>query len=411
MLKNFKNKKITILGLGLLGGGIGAAKFFAKKGAKVTVTDIKSETDLRESVEKLKNYKIRFVLGKHHKDDFINADLIIKGPGIPDNSPYLQIAKSHNVPIDTDVGIFFEVCKSPIIGITGSKGKSTTAGLIKEVLRKRFKTVLLAGNIGISVFDIISKTKKDFPVVLELSSWQLEGLLQHRKSPHIAVITNIFPEHLNRYKNFQDYVEAKKIIYKFQKKKDFLIINRDLKKIISNIPSKVILFSGENSEPAKIIGKLYGISQKYIDKAIKNFVGLEGRLELVREKNGVKYYNDTCATHPKATIYSLTSIRQKDNPNKIILIAGGQDKNLDFKELNNNLPHLADNIILLPGSASDKITAKAHRVTDIEQAVSLTKSIAQKGDVVLLSPGAASFNLFKNEFDRGRQFKQLVKKI
>ncbi len=205
-VKRFKNKKVIIFGLGLLGGGVGAARFFARAGAKVTVTDIKKREQLKESIEKLKKFKINFVLGKHRKEDFLNTDIVIKGPGVPSNSPYLEIARKNNVLIETDIGIFFQLCKVPIIGITGSKGKSTTAALTYNVLKTKYKNTLLGGNIGISVLDLVNKIKKNSLIVLELSSWQLEGLLSCKKSPHVAVITNIFPEHLNRYKNFNEYI-------------------------------------------------------------------------------------------------------------------------------------------------------------------------------------------------------------
>jgi len=245
------------MGLGLHGGGVGAAEFFARAGAKVTATDLRTKRQLKESIEKLRRLKIKYVLGKHREEDFKNADLIIRNPAVPDNSPYLKIAKEHNVPIDTDIGIFFEaLMDSPsppqVIGITGTRGKSTTATLIYKFLKTKYKNVFLAGNIRKSVLSELPKIikfntsshqmrggapsesegrrgveRKDPIIVLELSSWQLEGLAKHKKSPHIAAITTIQPDHLNRYKGMGDYIKAKKLIFKFQNKNDILFLSED----------------------------------------------------------------------------------------------------------------------------------------------------------------------------------------
>lgn len=411
--EDFKNKKVTIFGLGVLGGGVGAARFFAKAGARVTVTDIKNQDQLKESIERLKGLKIRFVLGKHHKEDFINTNLVIKGPGVPNSSPYLEIVRKHHIPIDTDVGVFFELCKNPIIGITGSKGKSTTASMVYSVLKTKFKNTLLGGNIGISVLGLLPKIKKDSIIVLELSSWQIEGLLPHKKSPHIAAITNIFPEHLNRYKNFDEYTEAKKAIFKFQKKEDYLILNKALKNYSSSAKSQVIFSGGENREMVEIIGKIYKISSDKIKKAIDSYNPLSGRTEFVKEIRGVKFYNDTCATHPEATIYSIKRLKEKLKGADIILIAGGEDKSLDFASLNKLIEEEVKALILLPGTASDKIKSqvKTIGVNNMQEAVKEAKNISEEGDIILLSPASASFNLFKNEFDRGSKFKEEVEKL
>jgi len=404
-IKDFKDQKITIMGLGLHGGGVGSARFFAQAGAKILVTDLKKEQELKGSVLKLKEFKnIEYVLGQHRMEDFKNTDLIIKNPAVPNNSRYLEVARENKVLVDTDVGIFFELCPAQIIGITGSKGKSTTASLCADVLKKKYASVILAGNIRVSVLDVLPEIKESSLVILELSSWQLEGLRDHKKSPHIAVITNVYKEHLDRYKNFEEYVEAKKIIFKFQNKNDFLIINKKLRNLAKNTESELKLFDGTSQEAARIIGEIYEISEKDIEKATKGFRGLEGRLEFVKEINRVKYYNDTCATHPEAVIYGLNKL---DN---VILIAGGTDKNLDFTKLNRALNQKIKALILLPGTASAKIRTrrKTIKVENMEQAVLKAKKIAKPDDIVLLSPGCASFGLFKHEFDRGEKFKKYV---
>lgn len=392
------------MGLGLHGGGEGAARFMARAGAKVLVTDLKPEKELKETLKNLKEFKnIKYVLGQHRIEDFKKADLIIKNPAVPDNSKHLVVAKENKVKIDTDIGIFFELCPAVIIGVTGSKGKSTTASLIAEVLKKKFQSIFLAGNIRKSVLDVLPEIKKGSMVVLELSSWQLDGLAPRKKSPHIAVLTNIYKEHLNRYKSFKDYIKSKELIFKFQDEEDYLIINKDLRPVKTE--SQIIYYSGKNKDAAREIGKIYEIDRKDIEKAIKDFVGLEGRFELIGEINDIKFINDTCSTHPEATIYSLDKIKSP-----VVLIAGGEDKELDFSKFNKIVKEKVKKLILLPGSASDKIKAPAVKVKDMSEAVDAAIKNAESGDVVLLSPGAASFNLFKHEFHRGEEFIKYVKK-
>ena len=408
------------MGLGLLEGGVGVAKFFCKQGADVLVTDLKTKRQLKESVDKLKGLSIEFVLGKHRKEDFINTDLVIKNPGVPADSSYLKIAKKHKIPIKTDVSIFFDLCQAPIIGITGTKGKSTTATLIYLLLKKKYNKTFLAGNIGISPLEILSKVTKKSKVVLELSSFELEDL---KKSPHIAVVTTLFPDHLNRYKNFREYIEAKKPIFKYQKKNDILILNYDnpeVKKLASEAPSKVLFFRNSCISAALAVAKLFKISKKDIKKVLSNFKGVPNRQELIAAKKGVKYINDTTATTPQSAILAIRTFKKRFPNSGIILIAGGLDKNLNYKNLAEEIKRNVNFLILLPGTASNKIKKElgsffkepsSFKVKSMRGAVKKVARFAQKGDIILLSPGAASFNLFKNEFDRGEQFKQAVKNL
>ncbi|MBI4837350.1 MAG: UDP-N-acetylmuramoyl-L-alanine--D-glutamate ligase [Candidatus Portnoybacteria bacterium] len=505
------------MGLGLHDGGAGAAKFFVKAGAKVTVTDLRTEKQLDESLKKLKDLPVKYVLGKHRDEDFINTDLIIRNPAVPDDSPYLKTARKHNVPIDTDIGIFFaalravtrrvKLCPVPIdaisppqiIGVTGTRGKSTTATLIYELLKTKYENVVLAGNIRKSVllelpeiihhykeecFDCAQHKLRDdeaipltcretatprhnvwarnnkFFVVLELSSWQLEGLKKHKKSPHIAVITTILPDHLNRYKGMRDYIRTKKLIYKYQTPNDYLFLNKN-DKIVSGFAreaaSKVVFFtSGEarkyqthllgdhnliNAAAAVKVAKHFGIPGASIQAVFRNFRGLEGRIELVSEINGVKYINDTCATTPDATIAAIATVTASCQPpiaNNLILIAGGTDKNLNFEKLAKKITENVDLLILLPGTATRRLEKnmkkmlfhlppkdediqrkriksriknkklKVRRVNSIKEAVRSAAMYAKKGDTVLLSPAGASFGLFRHEFERGKAFKEEV---
>lgn len=464
MISDFKNKRVVVMGLGLHGGGVGVVKFLAKQRAKILVTDLKTRKELKESIDKLatakvaktgKIAKIQYVLGKHRVGDFKNSDLIIKNPGVPKDSKYLKIAKKNKVPIETDIGIFFELCPSKkIIGITGTKGKSTTATLIANLLTTKHR-VVLAGNIRSSVLEELPKIDKNTVVVLELSSWQLEDLKPHKKSPPIAIITNIMQDHLNRYKGMGDYIKAKKLIFKFQKPEDILILNSDdkiVKKFAKNSRAKTIFYSKKQAMPtgrqankylnqAKLIwehnlsnisaaiavAKLFKISYPLIKRVLRNFKSIEGRLEFIKEINGVKYYNDTTATTPEATIAALKSFSQ--HCKKIILIAGGTDKNLNFEELAKAILKQVKLLILLPGTATEKMLKKLKinlpageagsqklkiniiLSKNMTRAVKIANDAAQKGDIVLLSPGCASFGLFKHEFDRGERFLQCIKNL
>lgn len=412
MEKIFKNKRVVIMGLGLLGGGISAAKFFCKQGADVLVTDLKTRKQLKESVKKLSPAK--FVLGKHRKQDFINADLIIRNPGVPRESKYLKIAKDNGVSIKTDIDIFFDLCPSTIIGITGTKGKSTVATLVYLFLKKKYPKTFLAGNIGVSPLELLNKTDKKSKLVLELSSFELENL---KKSPKVAVITNLFPDHLNRYKDFREYVNAKKSIFRYQKKNDILVLNSDdseTKKLYSEAKSKVCFFKGSNIAVAVLVAELFKISKKDIKKVLSNFKGVPHRQEFVAEKKGIKYFNDTTATNPEAVIFAIETFRKRFLKSKIVLIAGGKDKKLNYRSLARNIKNNVDYVVLLPGTGSNKLKkdlSKFYPVKSMKQAVRKASYLAQKGDIVLLSPGAASFNLFENEFDRGNQFVKAVKKL
>ncbi len=482
-ISNFKNKKVTIIGLGLHGGGVGVAKFFSRLGAKVLVTDLRDKEELKESLEKLKGRPIKYVLNQHRPEDFINTDLVIKNPAVPEKSKYLEIARQHGVPIETDVGMFFELCPAPIIGITGSKGKSTVATLTAKFLTKKYSDVILAGNIRSSVLTKLKKINKDSLVVLELSSWQLAGLRSHRKSPRCSVITNILPDHLNRYKNIEEYIEDKKEIFRWQKAKphqkrqdifqgrDYLILNYDdkiVRDFASQAKSQVFYYSQDNGitsnlEKANLaafvkgekilfgqdkkeeicsledvrlrgkhnidnvlaaisVAKLCQVSNKSIKKVLDKFKGLEGRLELIKIVNQVKYINDTAATIPEATLAALTSFPLKKN---IILIAGGADKNLNFDQLAEILVRKVKSLILLEGTATAKLKQAVENqialtnnqleiigpLDSMKEAVSEASARAIKKDIVLLSPACASFGLFRHEFERGEAFIKAVNRL
>lgn len=439
---NFKGKKVVIMGLGLYpqGSGISAAKFFARLGANVIVTDLKTRKDMASQIKLLKGFKIKYVLGKHSKSDFKEADLIIKNPAVRMESEYLKIARENRIPIETDISLFFSLCPAKIIGITGTRGKSTTSSLIYEILSANGEDAHLGGNIQVSPLNFLDKLNKNSLVVLELSSWMLESLEQGKISPQIAVITNVMRDHLNTYAGMKEYTMAKSLIFKFQKSKDLAILNFDneiTRKMGENLKAKKIWFSAKkkssamklatntilpgehniyNTLAAVIVSKQLKISDSIIKKTLKNFKGIPNRLELIRELGGVKYYNDTTATTPDATLAALKSFKDKN----IVLIAGGADKNLEFKDLAKVLQGLVKVLILLPGTATDKLRKDLAEMGEniepiaaksMKEAVLKARELSQGGDIVILSPGAASFGLFVNEFDRGDKFVKEVKSL
>lgn len=435
-MTNYKGKKVLIFGLGLNEGGVGSARFFAGQGAEVRVTDLKDEEVLKPSLEKLKEFEnIKYSLGSHKNEDLEWADLIIRNPALKPDNPYLKYAKELGKQIEMDMGIFLQyVDPKQIVGITGSKGKSTTASLIFHAISEKYPNVILAGNIGKSVLSTIPYIKEDTKVILELSSFQLEAFNEHKVSPHIAVITNIFPEHLNYYSSMEDYITAKKFIAKHQTEDDSLYINKDdqtlnSKEFLDGILSEIIYFS-EDDIPSDFQGNLLGEHNKtnYAaalsvvtgvgvekDQALNlmnNFKSHDFRLQFIKEVEGIKIYNDSAATNPNAAIAALKAL-----PNSI-LIAGGMNKGLAYKELAQAIDEYPKEVYFLMGDATLEIESfmqKGEKVKgcydNLEALLEEVKKNAKKGDVVLFSPGATSFNLFQNEFDRGRKFNEAIEKV
>lgn len=465
---DFKRKRFLVMGLGVWGAQVGVARFLAEHNADVVVTDVKKSEELVESVAQLQKYaNVQFFLGRHRIEDFQNADCIIKSVGIPDNNKYLQIALKNKIPVKTDLSLFFElVPTSEIVGITGTKGKSTIASFVYNIVSKAQKNVFWGGNIGRggSIIEDLDKMNSESLVILELSSWQLESIALLERSPKYALITNLFPDHLNYYSSFDSYIEAKKNIFKFQTKNDFLVLNYDEvlvrsfedqaksqvffystnsfdKKIVTYYDSKDVYFKGDkvltlnnprllgkhnisNVLGAVTLAKILHIKNPIIGNVINKFEPIFGRLQLIGELNGVKFFNDTAATNPHSTICALNALSEKG---RIILIGGGVDKNLNYKELAEAILDKVNALILFEGSASKKILSEISdlkkeketqrkmvifdNIGSMREAVQIASSLSKSGDIILMSPGAASFNMFKNEKERGEIFIAEVNKI
>lgn len=441
--------RVLILGLGQYsqGSGIEAAVYFAEQGEEVVVTDLKNKEDLQENVRRLTKYKnVRFVLGEHRLEDVRWADVVVPNPRVRPDSPFFQEAIRLGKAIESDISLFLTACPAPVIGVTGTRGKSTTSTLITEMLKADGRTVWLGGNILVSPLAFLSNVKKTDWVVLELSSWQLELTGRKGISPQYAVWTNLMRDHLNTYPGMQEYAEAKAQIFRHQTGEGVVILPADkmFNPYAQSAPGEVIRVGGKGGEAHKLVAKTkmeligehnqrnaefavalchhLGVKVSTIKQVLQTFRGLPNRLEEVGLIKGVRYINDTTATTPDATIAALKALGEKstinDQRSTVHLIFGGADKELEFEEVSLLMKKLKPSIYLLPGSAHDKIvtTFKKARVPWIEaanlkEAFNHFKSLTQKGDVVLLSPGCASFGLFKNEFDRGGQFTELVRSL
>ncbi len=442
---------ILILGLGQYpkGSGVAAALFFAKRGDRVTVVDFYYTPAMDQNIKQLKKFKnVHFILGKHAVDQVKETDLMVRHQRIRATEPELVEAHRLNKPVESELSLFLRECPAEVIGITGTRGKSTTTTLIYEMLNlaaqnkrlvtrgERARKVWLGGNLLISPLTFLHQIKKNDVVVLEISSFQLEGMGEAGVSPHVAVWTNLMRDHLNTYSSMVEYAEAKAQIFRHQKPEDtvFLPIDRSFDAYADEAPGRVIRFGKKGSEEEGLVHaaemKLLGehnmrnamiatavaldhhVPPSMIKKVLRTFPGLPNRLEFIAIKKGVRYINDTAATTPDATMAALGAL--KGSP--IHLIFGGADKELEFTEVAKRLKKTKHDIVLLPGTAHEKIVSAFQKacvlyqdVQDLQEAVSALCSRARKGDIILLSPGCASFGLFKNEFDRGEQFKKLIR--
>lgn len=432
----FKNKKVTVLGLGLLGKRLGDVQFLSKHGAHVLVTDLKNKKDLASSIKKLKGYKnITYRFGEHKKEDFENIDFVLKGQGTPLDSPYIHHARKNNIPIEMDESLFLKLAPKNIkvIAVTGTRGKTTTTMCIYHSLKKAGVSVHLGGNIrDTALLSLLPKVKSGDTVVLELSSWQLQALQEIHYSPEYAVFTNFMPDHMNYYNNdLKLYFEDKAQIFKYQNKKDVLVVGEDLvvkiKKYGHNGKLKVarkgsvpkdwnIKIPGEHNRKniACVIEvlKVYGLTISQIKKGVESFKGVDGRLKYIRTYKGVDIYNDTTSTTPEALSAALSSFEGKH----VVLLSGGTTKNLDVRIVIPKIKKHTDELVLLPGTGTDTLlkfltNKNFYLVKTLKEGVKKSLDLCTKGSILLFSPGFASFGLFKNEYDRGDQFDEIIKKL
>ncbi|MCX6810648.1 MAG: UDP-N-acetylmuramoyl-L-alanine--D-glutamate ligase [Candidatus Berkelbacteria bacterium] len=467
VLDKFRGKKVALLGFGI--ENISVAKFLYKNGINFTVLDRAPVGKMTEEAQKLvASCQLPVASGEKYLENLDQFNVIVRSPGVPYLTAEIQAAKSSGSEITSSTKLFFDLCPAEIIGVTGTKGKGTTASIIKEIIERNFQfsifnfqkntpsaKVYLVGNIGVPSFDIIEEVKIDDFVVFELSSFQLQDM---EMSPHIAVVVNLADDHLDYHQTIEEYRATKQNILKYQNKNDFAIINWDYpesrkldkfgaaKKYYFSSKEKVVgayvnqggdvfLTNGreekvcnqrelkligrhnlENIASAAIVGHVLGIKTGEISKAVKDFDGLPHRLEFIRQVDGVKFYNDSFSTNPTPTIAAIKSFSTP-----ITIILGGSEKGADFSQLAEVIKSSSVKNIIVIGIEGPRIRqaiidtkAKVNIINggkSIDEIVNIAMKNTQNGGVVLFSPACASFDMFKNYKDRGEKFINAVNQL
>lgn len=413
------------MGLGRFGGGVGVARWLAEQGARVTVTDLKTADELKDSIERLRDLEIKLRLGKHDSNDIKKSDLIIINPAVKPDSPYLKLANKFRIPWTTEINLFLERCPAKVVGVTGTNGKETVVRMVEMVLRDQIESrntkIWVGGNIGKSLLDDLLKIKPQDIVILELSSFQLAWLPIIKYSPQIAVVVNITPDHLDWHKTMRAYLEAKANIIKYQTKTDVAVLNwtdRNVKKLKTRgtvvkitRPARVSLtipgqFNKLNAAIAAAVVRLFGIPLNTSYKLLATFKSVPHALEYVGEVKGVKYYNDSAATTVEATIAALESFNKK-----VILVVGGYDKKIPLKPLMGVITKHTKSVYTIGQTGEalhELLKSQSIHAGTLEKSVEMIKNVAKKGDIVVLSPATASYDQFNNLEQRGETFKRLV---
>jgi len=446
--KGLKGKKIVVVGMART--GMAAAEFLTKIGAKVIVTEVKTEAELDIPVSRLRSLGVEMELGEHSSQTIFKGDLIVLSPGVSPSLPFLNGAKVKGTPIVSEIELAFWYLRQPLIAVTGTNGKSTTTALIGHILSRWGKKIFVGGNIGTPLTAYLLQTEDAEYIVAEISSFQLETIRYFR--PWIALLLNLDEDHLDRHATFSSYVEVKGRIFCNQEPEDWAVVNNDdgtVRGLSTQIKAQLLPFSRKRGntrglwlkdertliytwkgceesfslERMKIMGthnaenimaavgatKICGVPREVIQEALESFSGLKHRLELVGEWHGVRYYNDSKATNVASTIGALMSFKQP-----IVLLAGGRDKGGDFTPLRSAIKDRARALILM-GEAKEKMKevlhglVPLHMVGGMEEGVKLAWEIAQEGDVVLLSPACSSFDMFKDYNERGETYEKIVR--
>lgn len=463
---NLRGRRILVMGLGVHGGGLGVARWLLRRGAALTVTDTASAEALAAPLAQLDAFAtqlgaaVAYTLGEHRADDFSSSDMVVVNPAVRPDSPWLALCRERGIAVETEMTLFFRHCPGPILGVTGTKGKTTTTLMLAAMIRAAFPDALAAGNLRVSALDALDTLTPQTPVVLELSSFQLERLGAAGLSPRYALITNLSPDHLNWHGSMEAYANAKAQIFAHQGADGVVVlgvggwglgVGRRGRTIFfdarpgadaeARVTGDGRLVLGEetlahvddirlpgahnraNALAAAALARSFGVAPAQIAAALRDFRGVEDRLELVRELDGVRYVNDTTATNPAAAIAGLAAT---ETP--VVLIAGGADKQLEFDELGAAIAQRVKALVLLEGSATGRLLAAvgdhyapmpgtrpllemAGIYDDFERAIRAARGLAAPGDTVLLSPGCASFGMFRNEFHRGEEFRRIVSEL
>ncbi len=446
-----EGKRVLLIGLAKT--GISTIKFLSGKGAKVMVNDIKSKDQVEDILEELKGLDVDYILGSH-PEDIEDVELVVMSPGVPTDIKLVNTLRAKGIQIISEIELAYRFSKAPFVGITGTNGKTTTTSLVGEIFKLSKHKTFVVGNIGRPAIDVVDAADENSVLVTELSSFQLESIIDF--CPKVSAVLNITPDHLNRHKTMENYIDAKANIFKNQRQGDYTVINYDCpesKNLSSLCKSNVVLFSRnerprggvyveggviiseidgnpqkiidieeikipgahnlENALAAVAVALCMGIDKDFIVKALKDFEGVEHRLEFVRTVDGVDYVNDSKGTNPDA---SIKAVEAYDRP--LVLIAGGMDKGSEFDEFILSFDGKVKELVLL-GETAQKIRKTAqekgfnncHDVKNMHEAVKKASSLALKGDIVLLSPACASWDMYPSYEVRGMDFKQEVGKL
>ena len=451
---DWNGRRVTVMGLGAFGGGAGLARYLAEQGAAVTVTDLKDAAALQDGLAALHGLPIRFVLGEHREADFTDADRVFVNPAVPLTSPYLERARAAGVPLDSELNLFVRQCAGRIVGITGSVGKTTTTSLLGSILRRHDPRTLVGGNIGGSLLSRLPDIEADTPVVLEMSSFQLEHLDWLAYSPPLAIVLNLAPNHLDRHGTMAAYRAAKEVILAHQTQDDVAVLNWDdpaTRAMAARGRGRTLFYSvrdalesgvyrdgdalvlaaaGErrvlchesdlrlrglhnlgNAAAAAAAAVTLGVPPPVIAAGLEDFAGLPHRLEWIAARGGVDYVNDSKATTPFSTQCALQAFEQP-----VLLLAGGYDKGTPFEELA-RAAQARVRVALLYGDTAAKLADALQRVPappevirlpTLDDALQRAADLARPGEVVLLSPACASYDQFPHYEARGNHFRALV---
>lgn len=430
---DLKNKRVTVAGLGRFGGGIAVSRWLVEQGARVLVTDSASGEALGDSVAKLADLPIEYHLGAHRVEDFTSCDLVVASPAIERSNPLLKAAQAAGVPVTTEICLLIErLAVGTVIGVTGTKGKSTTTAMLGRML-KSVHTTWIGGNIGGSLLFDLPKMNPDDWVLLELSSYMLDYLGERRWSPHVAVLTLLSQDHLAWHGSADAYVQAKANILRYQSGSDYAVINASCAaamELAALTPARVVPFdlggrpfelripgrhNQLNAQGAFAAAAVLGVGWDSAQEAIREFSGLPHRLQLVHEAGGVRYFNDSIATIPEAAIAALESFASKT----VLQIVGGYDKHLPLDGMCGLLADRAKAVLCIgaTGPVIAETIGRSHctgappvyNCGDLATAVKTARASAHDGDVILLSPGCASYDQFANFEKRGEAFTHLAK--
>ncbi len=427
-------KRVTVAGLGRFGGGIAAARWLAGEGATVLVTDRAPAEKLKDSVAALADVAVQYRLGEHQEADFTSAALVVASPAIPPTNPFLAAARRAGVPVTTEIRLFVERCPATIVGVTGTKGKSTTTALLHRMLSAKYPTHV-GGNLGGSLLPKLGQIRPTDLVVLELSSYMLHYLGEIGWRPHVGLVTIVAQDHLDWHGGAAAYVRAKQNLVRFMRPDDVAVLNHDdpgAMAFSTVSQAKVVTYGRDaprqfalklpgahnqlNAQAAFAAAQQLGVTFEQAQAAVADFPGLPHRLQLVHESpRGVRYYNDSIATIPEAAVAALESFP----PNSVLQIVGGHDKHLPLKAMANALVERAKAtlcvgatgkaIATMIGESTFQGGAVAYDCGDLAAAVKVAREIAMPGDVVLLSTGCASYDQFVNFEERGDRFAALAR--